>query len=136
MQTENKRRIWRWLPWLVVLTSLVFLAAPSLTRPPSRAQEDKPKDAVPSSYDQVAPVLLGKESFQTVRARDNADKDAVMARQKKLLEERYDLTRRVDDMHAAKPLRSTGGCHTGAPGLVTSAARIQSSLSKLASSVS
>ena len=107
MQTENRRRIWRWLPWLVVLTSLVFLAAPSRTRPPSRAQEDKPKDAVPSSYDQIAPVLLGKESFQDVMSRDKVDKDSVMARQKKLLEERYDLTPRPDKkvtMTRGKPI--------------------------------
>ena len=53
-----------------------------------RAQE------TPSSYDQIAPVLQGKESFEAVMSRDKAGKDAVMARQKKLLEERYDLTPR------------------------------------------
>ena len=35
---------------------------------------DKAKDATPSSYDQIAPVLLGKESFQDVMAKDKADK--------------------------------------------------------------
>jgi hypothetical protein len=106
VQPENKSRICRWLPWLVVPASLVFLAAPSLTRPQSRA-DDKPKDTTPSSYDQIAPVLLGKESFQTVMARDKADKGAVTARQRKLLEERYDLTARTDKtvtMSRGKPI--------------------------------
>jgi intracellular sulfur oxidation DsrE/DsrF family protein len=58
VRTENKGRIRRWLPWLVVPTALVFLAVPSLTRPQSRADEDKPMDASPTSYDQIAPVLL------------------------------------------------------------------------------
>jgi hypothetical protein len=108
VQTENKRSAWRWLPWLVVPAGLVFLAAPSLTRPPSRASEDKPRDATPSSYDQIAPVLLGKESFQAVLSRDKDDKDAVMARQKKLLEERYDLDARPDKtvtMSRGKPIQ-------------------------------
>jgi cytochrome c peroxidase len=39
---------------------------------------------------------LGKQSFQATMAQDKADKDGVMARQKKLLEERYDLTQRPD----------------------------------------
>jgi hypothetical protein len=60
VQTENKRRIWRWLPWLIVPTCLVLLTAASLTRPLSGADEDKPKDATSSSYDQIAPALLGK----------------------------------------------------------------------------
>jgi len=107
MQTENKGRLWRWLPWLVVPIGLVLLAIPSLTRLPSRAEEDKPKEARSSSYDQIAPVLLGKESFSAVLARDKADKDSVMARQKKLLEERYDLAPRPDakvTMSRGKPI--------------------------------
>jgi cytochrome c peroxidase len=107
MQTENQGRIWRWLPWLVVPTSLMVLVIPSLTRLPSRADEDKPKDATASSYDQIAPVLLGKESFQAVLARDKADKNSVMARQRKLLEERYDLASRPDNkvtMSRGKPI--------------------------------
>ena len=107
MQTENDGRTWRWLPWLVVPIGLVLLALPSLTRLASRAEEDKTKEARSSSYDQIAPVLLGKESFSAVLARDKADKDSVMARQKKLLEERYDLTPRPDDkvkMSRGKPI--------------------------------
>jgi len=50
----------------------------------------------PSSYDQVTPVLLGQESFEAMMAKDKANKDAVAMRQKKLLEERYDLSIRGD----------------------------------------
>jgi cytochrome c peroxidase len=66
------------------------------------------KDAAPSSYDQIAPVLLGKVDFQAVMAQDKADKAGVMARQKKLLEERYDLTPRPDKavtMSRGKPIQ-------------------------------
>ena len=59
---------------------MVALRSPS----PLGADEEKPKPGVASSYDQIAPVLLGKESFQAVMARDKADKDSVMARQKKV----------------------------------------------------
>ena len=107
MNTENKARTWPWLPSLVVLTGLVLLAAPSLTQPPSGAKEDKGKEGRSSSYDQIAPVLLGKESFSAVLARDKADKAAVTARQRKLLEERYKLTPRLDTkvtMSRGKPI--------------------------------
>ena len=30
---------------------------------PGQVDGDKPKDTTPSSYDQITPVLLGKESF-------------------------------------------------------------------------
>jgi len=56
----------------------------------------------------VAPVLLGKEKFQDVVARDKGEKDAVMARQKTLLEERYDLTPHPDPkltMTRGKPIQ-------------------------------
>jgi cytochrome c peroxidase len=61
-----------------------------------------------SSYDQIAPVLEGKESFRAMVAKDKADKPAVIARQKKLLEARYDLTSRPDDtvrMSRGKPIQ-------------------------------
>ena len=44
-----------------------------------------------TSYDQIAPALLGKESFQDVMAKDKAGKAAIVARQRQLLEERYEL---------------------------------------------
>jgi hypothetical protein len=95
VRIENKRLVWRWLPWLAGAAGLALLAASSLTRPASGADQEKQKD-VASSYDQIAPVLLGKESFQAVLARDKADKPSVMERRKKLLEERYDLESHPD----------------------------------------
>jgi cytochrome c peroxidase len=73
------------------------------------AHADKDKDGGPpkSSYDQVTPVLLGEQTFQAMMAKDKADKDAVMARQKQLLDDRYDLTARTDPkvtMSRGKPI--------------------------------
>ncbi|HJZ58394.1 MAG TPA: hypothetical protein VKE74_25860, partial [Gemmataceae bacterium] len=63
---------------------------------PAQQPPGQPAPGTKSSYDQIAPVLLGKGTFQDVLAKDKADKPAVMTRQKKLLEERYDLTPRAD----------------------------------------
>jgi cytochrome c peroxidase len=68
---------------------------------------DREKGPLPSSYDQVSPVLLGQESFEQMHAKDKAGKAAVMARQQALLEERYDLAARVSDrvkMSRGKPI--------------------------------
>jgi cytochrome c peroxidase len=68
---------------------------------------DEAKDTTASSYDQISPVLLGKQTFQAAMTKDKADKESVMARQKKLLEERYDLTPRPDKkltMSRGKPV--------------------------------
>ncbi|MHB1422292.1 MAG: cytochrome B6 [Gemmataceae bacterium] len=108
MQRERGRRIWRWLPWLAVSALLIALAVPSLTRSQPKDDADQSKNAIPSSYDQIAPVLVGKESFQSMRARDKADKPTVMARQHKLLEERYELVSRPDSklaMSRGKPIQ-------------------------------
>ena len=59
---------------------------------PAQPPPAQPSANAKSSYDQIAPVLLGKGTFKEVMAKDKADKAAVMDRQKKLLEERYDLT--------------------------------------------
>jgi cytochrome c peroxidase len=86
---------------LVVATMALVLAGPFMLH----AQD--PKGAVPSSYDQVSPVLLGKQSFQAAMAKDKADKEGVMARQQALLEERYDLKPRLDPklkMTRGKPI--------------------------------
>jgi cytochrome c peroxidase len=101
MSVEKDRRWARWLPWLGICAVLLYLGNPSLTRPPRAADKEKKapdaeKGPLPSSYDQVSKVLLGEESFQAMVARDKADKGAVMARQQKLLEERYDLTPHPD----------------------------------------
>jgi cytochrome c peroxidase len=72
-----------------------------------KGQPDTAKGPLKTSYDQVSPVLLGEQTFQAMMAKDKADKDAVMARQKRLLEERYDLSVHVDKkvtMSRGKPI--------------------------------
>jgi cytochrome c peroxidase len=93
----------RWLPGIGLGVLLAYLLGPALPRVPRADGEDqkKPppdvaKGPLPSSYDQVSKVLLGEESFQGMKAKDEADKAGVMARQQKLLEERYDLAPRPD----------------------------------------
>ncbi|HJT78449.1 MAG TPA: cytochrome B6 [Gemmataceae bacterium] len=107
MQARRYRRLSTWLPWLAVAALVGFLALPSLTR--SRAgDEKKPPEQVPSSYDQIAPVLVGHGTFQEMKAKDEAAKPEIMARQKKLLEERYDLGGHPDKhvtMSRGKPIQ-------------------------------
>src|SRR5438477_4771395 len=108
MQTDYRRRLRRGSLWFAVMAGLVFMAAPSLTRAQPNPDGNTPPAPAASSYDQVAPVLLGKEKFQDVLAKDKADKAAVMARQKKLLDERYDLTAHPDPnlkMTRGKPIQ-------------------------------
>jgi cytochrome c peroxidase len=105
VQGERRTRERRRPPWSAVLAVLVTLVSPSLAQDQPRADE---KAGVPSSYDQVSPALLGKESFQAVMARDKAEKGSVMARQRRLLEERYDLAARPDGkltMPRGKPIQ-------------------------------
>jgi cytochrome c peroxidase len=105
MSVETNRRWPRWLPGLGVAALLIYLVSPWLTQPPRAA--DKDKAPPPNSYDQVSPVLLGQQSFQEMKAKDEAAKPTVMARQKKLLEERYDLSPRVEakvTMSRGKPI--------------------------------
>jgi cytochrome c peroxidase len=107
MQTDYGKHLRRWSPWFALIVALACLAAPSLTWSQPKADGDKPSAPAASSYDQIAPVLLGKEKFQDVLAKDKADKEPVMARQRKLLEERYDLTSRPDarvTMSRGKPI--------------------------------
>jgi cytochrome c peroxidase len=96
-------------PWLLAIGGcclLFYLATPSSTQQPPGAGQPKP-DVGKTSYDQISPVLIGQETFAAMMARDKAAKAGIMARQKALLEERYDLTRRVDDkvtMTRGKPI--------------------------------
>src|SRR5438552_1635527 len=92
MHTTSRIRLCACLPWLAVAALLLYLAGPSPTQPAPKPPAEK--TSVPSSYDQISPALLGQESFQAMMAKDKAAKAAVMERQKKLLEERYDLTRK------------------------------------------
>jgi cytochrome c peroxidase len=103
---------WRWLPWLVVPALLWCLLGLFPARSPEAAgqggkQPDVQKGPLPTSYDQVSKVLLGEESFQAMLAKDKAEKPTIMARQQKLLQERYNLERRVEDkvtMTRGKPI--------------------------------
>lgn len=82
------------------LTTL-FLPAFGQNQPAGPAARGK------TSYDQLAPALLGQETFAAVMAKDKAGKSEVLARQKKLLEERYDLTPKLDQktkMTRGKPI--------------------------------
>jgi cytochrome c peroxidase len=86
---------------------LLALAGQSLTQPNKGTAKDPHKDVGKTSYDQIAPVILGEQSFADVMAKDKAGKPAVMARQKALLEERYDLSPRPDPnlkMTRGKPI--------------------------------
>ncbi len=109
MHAERKARIRRYLPWLCCLATLAGLAVaadPKLPRPKEKAPGEAKGDQ-PTSYDQIAPVLVGKDTFAAVMARDKAAKAGIMARQKKLLEQRYDLAARVDPkvkMTRGKPI--------------------------------
>src|SRR4051794_24188452 len=114
MQTPNKQRIHRWNLGSVVPATRVLLVASSLIGPGLAAgwaqepKENKQREAGKSSYDQVTPVLLGQETLQARMDKDKADKPSVMARQKELLEARYDLTSRPDEkvkMSRGKPIQ-------------------------------
>jgi cytochrome c peroxidase len=85
--THSCRLLFRFVWTLVVLE---ILPGGSL-----RAQQNLP--APSSSYDQISPVLLGQKSFDDMRAADKAGKAAVMQRQQKLLEQRYDLRSKPSD---------------------------------------
>jgi cytochrome c peroxidase len=108
MQADYRKRNRLWSFWIAATAAFAFLAVPSLTRSQPKPDGQKPADTGSSSYDQIAPVLLGNKTFQEVLTSDKADKESVMARQKKLLEVRYDLTPRPDPkvtMSRGKPIQ-------------------------------
>ena len=83
---------------LLVAVCLLSVTAIFLITDAARAQQQQR----PSSF---TPVV--EEPFDVVRARDKAAKAGVMAAHQRLLEERYDLSRRVDDsvkMTRGKPI--------------------------------
>src|ERR1700757_1300323 len=110
MSDQPRGRILHWLPWLGVCAVLLYLVSPSLTRQDTnkdKGQPDRDKGPLKTSYDQVSPVLLGEESFQAMYKKDKEAKEGVMARQQKLLEERYNLAAHVDNsvkMSRGKPI--------------------------------
>ncbi len=82
---------------LVSVVCFLSLAAILIVNEGARAQQQRP-----SSF---TPVI--EEPFDVVRARDKAAKPRVMAEHQRLLEERYDLSRRVDEnvrMTRGKPI--------------------------------
>ncbi len=106
MSSFHERRLLRLLPRAV---APALLAAMSILQSGPIAQAQEPDGpSVRTSYDQVAPVLLGKETLRDRMARDKADRPAVAARQKELLESRYDLTAKPDAtvrMSRGKPVQ-------------------------------
>ncbi|MFO0845446.1 MAG: cytochrome B6 [Gemmataceae bacterium] len=85
---------------LAALVTLAVLFGVGHSQPPD-------KKAPPNSYDQISPALLGQVSFADMKAKDEKAKPEVMARQRKLLEERYDLSVKVDaevKMTRGKPI--------------------------------
>src|SRR5947209_8862570 len=88
-------RIQGWLLGLVGCALLLYLVSPSPTQPGAGAGKGK-RDVGKTSYDQIAPVILGQTTFAEMKSKDIAGKPAVTARQQALLKERYDLVRRVD----------------------------------------
>jgi cytochrome c peroxidase len=90
---------------LVAVFGMIFISL-ILVSPRTGAQSPskQPQSATqkPSSY-----MPVNEEPFDVVRARDKANKAGVMAAHQRLLEERYNLSRRVDDnvrMTHGKPI--------------------------------
>lgn len=82
---------------LVAAVVMLSISAVLLVSNAARAQQQRP-----SSF---SPVI--EEPFDVVRARDKAGKAGVMAEHQRLLEARYDLSRRVDEgvkMTRGKPI--------------------------------
>src|SRR6516225_7618263 len=109
MQRVSKlKHQWPWLAAFFGCGLLLYYSNPSATQPQPKGKMDTPKGEVgKTSYDQIAPVLIGQETFAQMKANDIKNKPAVMARQKALLEERYDLTPRADNkakMSRGKPV--------------------------------
>src|SRR5687768_13044862 len=73
----------------VIATAFGFLAANTPVKAQNQNASPPPKGE--TSYDQISPVLLGKQTFEDMRTKDKAAKAGIMERQKTLLEERYNL---------------------------------------------
>jgi cytochrome c peroxidase len=107
MRTISRSMVWRWVGCLGIGTFLLHTLGTFSNSQETKKPASDQNGSATSSYDQVSPVLQGKESFNAMRAKDKAGKAAVMARQKKLLEERYDLSLPVSDkvkMSRGKPI--------------------------------
>jgi cytochrome c peroxidase len=107
MRAPDHGRIHRRLSWLAASAAFAFLAILSLHRSEPAAGQERDNAPPKTSYDQIAPVLIGQDTFAAVVAKDKADKPKVMDRQKALLEKRYDLTSHPDPnvkMARGKPI--------------------------------
>jgi cytochrome c peroxidase len=105
MRIPHPTRLRRWLPWLTAAAILALLIAPAWIW--SQPKDGEAKSNPPTSYDQIAPVLIGEGTFAEMMAKDKADKPKWMARQNRLLEDRYDLSEKVDKkvtMTRGKPI--------------------------------
>ena len=92
----------------VGVVSVVFVVVVFAARRGVLGQERSSEPPIRNSYDQIAPVLIGKETFDARMTKDKADKPSVMARQQQLLTERYELTSRPDHkvtMTRGKPIQ-------------------------------
>jgi cytochrome c peroxidase len=107
MRAPDRGRIRRRLSWLAAATAFAFLAILSLHRSEPVVGQERDNAPPKTSYDQIAPVLIGQDTFAAVMAKDKADKSKVMDRQKALLEKRYDLAPHPDPnvkMTRGKPI--------------------------------
>lgn len=87
-------------------TPVLGLMVPMAAQAQSASKKADPPPK--SSYDQVSPVLLGKETFEGQKAKDLAAKAGVAARHRELLESRYVLTSKPDPnvtMSRGKPIQ-------------------------------
>lgn len=94
MTTPKRSRV------LITIAFLLGIAVAMLVSRGVRAQKQEPQR--PSSFTSVI-----EEPFEVVRARDKAAKSRVNAAAQRLLEQRYDLSRRVDEsvkMTRGKPI--------------------------------
>jgi cytochrome c peroxidase len=90
---------------LVVLAFMVATATVTLVSPGADAQSRPPKSKAEDQQSSFTPVV--EEPFDVVRARDKAAKPRIMAAARRLLEERYNLTPRLDPnvrMTRGKPI--------------------------------
>jgi len=89
---------------VVALGFFAIASSPALAAPGGGKGKG---EAGKSSYGQLSPVITGHETFAQMMSKDTAGKAGVIARQKALLEMRYDLTRNVNakvTMTRGKPI--------------------------------
>ncbi|MEO6036067.1 MAG: cytochrome B6 [Verrucomicrobiota bacterium] len=76
--------------------AIAWSASSLLAQEKNKEEPAEPATRGESSYDQISPVLLGKEKFADMLKKDKAGKATTMDRQMKLLEERYNLASKPD----------------------------------------